>query len=249
MSATALLFTLAFVLVVMGISLWQRLDLERDLLVGTLRAGLQLLLVGYVLLQVFAWESWAGTLAMVAVMVAVATHNAARRGRDLPGVGWRVLVAIAAAAVVTLGFMLALGIIPPSARYVVPISGMMTGNAMVVAGLLLNRLQAELAARRDQVQVWLALGATPRQAVAGVLKASVRAAMIPSIDAMKTVGLVQLPGMMTGQILAGASPLEAVKYQILIVFAIAAAAGISAMLLGLLCYPLYFNMRAAQLVR
>lgn len=159
------------------------------------------------------------------------------------------LAAITVSEAVTVGLMLLLGIIPPTAQYVVPISGMVTGNAMVVAGLLLKRMQVEMDARRGQVEVLLALGATPRQAVAGVLKAAVKAGLIPCLDARKTVGLVQLPGMMTGQILAGASPLEAVKYQILIMYSITAAAAISSMVPGLLCYPLYFRVKAAQLAR
>lgn len=105
-----------------------------------------------------------------------------------------------------------------------------------------------MAARSGEIEVWLALGATPRQAAAAVLKTAVKAAMIPSIDALKTVGLVQLPGMMTGQILAGASPLEAVKYQILVMYSLAAAAAICSMVLGLLSVSTFFN-RHAQLLK
>lgn len=141
----------------------------------------------------------------------------------------------------------ALRIIPPTAQYVIPISGMVIGNAMVNAGLLLNRLEAETAARHAEVEVLLVLGATPRQAAWPVLQSAVKASIIPSVDALKTVGLVQLPGMMTGQILAGASPIEAVKYQILIMYSLAAAAGICSITLGLLCITRYFT-RSAQLV-
>jgi len=248
MSYLSLSFTLAFVFVVMGVSLWQKLDLERDLLIGTIRAAVQLLAVGWVLLWVFKLQSWIGILAMLAVMIGVAAQNAAKRGKGLPGVGVRVLAAIAFTEVITVGLMLLLHIIPATAQYVIPISGMVVGNAMVNAGLLLNRLQGEVSARRGEVEVWLALGATPRQAAAAVLKTAVKASMIPSVDALKTVGLVQLPGMMTGQILAGASPLEAVKYQILIMYSLAAAAAICSITLGALSVPLFFN-RQAQLVR
>jgi putative ABC transport system permease protein len=248
MTPISLIFTAAFVVIVALVSMWQRLELERDLLIGSVRAAVQLIAVGYVLLYVFELESWPAMIAMLAVMVAVATRNAAKRGRGLPSIHWPVLTAIVAAESVTMGLMLALRIIPPTPRYVISISGMIIGNAMIVAGLLLNRLQSEMAARRGEVEVWLALGATPRQAAGDVLKSAVKASMIPSIDALKTVGLVQLPGMMTGQILAGANPIQAVQYQILIMFSLAAAAAVCSITLGRLSLPLFFN-RDAQLVR
>ncbi len=247
MSTLSLLLTLSFVLVVAVVSMWQRLGLERDLVIGTVRAAVQLLAVGYVLLWVFEADSPPVIAAILLVMLLVAAYHAARRGQGLPGIFWRVLVAIGLAQMVTLGLMLLLQIIPPEPQYLIPLGGMVTGNAMVNAGLLLNRLQGEMSARKDEVEVWLALGASPRQASAAVLRSAVRAAMIPSVDVLKTVGLVQLPGMMTGQILAGASPLEAVKYQILIMYALAAAAAVCSITLGALCSPAFFN-RAAQLV-
>lgn len=248
MTTLSLVSTVIFVLVVAAIAAWQRLDLQRDLLIGTVRAAVQLLAVGYVLQWVFQAESWPALLGILLVMMAVATFNAAKKGRGIPGVRRWVFAAIALAEVVTVGLMLVLRIIPPAAQYIIPISGMVIGNAMVNSGLLLNRLQAEVAARQGEIEVWLCLGASPRQAANHVLKAAVKASMLPSIDALKTVGLVQLPGMMTGQILAGASPVEAVKYQILIMYAIAAAAAVCSITLGVLSISSLFN-RDAQLMQ
>jgi putative ABC transport system permease protein len=248
MSSISLLFTLAFVGVAALISRWQKLDLEKDLLWGTIRAALQLLAIGYALAWVFQNDSLLANVTILAVMVTVATVSAAKRGKGLPGIHWRILIAISLATSSTVGLMLLLRIIPFSVRYVLPFSGMMTGTAMTTASLLLNRLQGEMEARRGEVEVLLALGATPRQASARVVRAAIRAAMIPNIDVLKTVGLVQLPGTMTGQILAGQSPIEAVKYQILIMYALTATAAVCAILLGLLSYQLYFN-EEAQLIR
>ncbi|HYF93267.1 MAG TPA: iron export ABC transporter permease subunit FetB [Symbiobacteriaceae bacterium] len=188
-----------------------------------------------------------GVVAMLTVMLVVAALNAAKRGSGIPGIQWRVFGAIALAEAATVGLMVALRIIPPTAQYLIPISGMVIGNAMVNAGLLLNRFHAEVAARRGEIEVLFSLGATPRQTASTAVKSAVKASMIPSIDALKTVGLVQLPGMMTGQILAGASPVEAVKYQILIMYSLAAAAAVTSMILGLLCISSFFN-RYSQLV-
>lgn len=242
-----LAMTLVFTLLAVGASYWQRLALERDILIGAVRAAMQLLAVGYVLYFVFNARSFIFTLLMLAVMIGVATQNAARRGKGLPGAGWRVLVALTITEVVTIGLMLLIRIIQPTPQYIISISGMVVGNAMVVAGLLLNRLQGEVDSRRSEIRVLLSLGATPRQAIQDQLRAAVRACMIPSVDSLKTVGLVQLPGMMTGLILAGASPVTAVRYQILIMFSLTAAAALCSITLGLLTYRLYFN-QAYQLV-
>lgn len=248
MSTTSLIFTLAFVGITALLAVWQRLGLAKDLMVGTLRAGLQLMVIGYVLAWIFNANSVLAMLPILAVMILVATYSAAKRAPGLPGIRWRVGLAIAAGSLLTVGLMLLLRIVPVQIRYILPFVGMMTGNAMTTCSVLLNRLEGEMAARRDEVELLLALGATPRQATAQVLRAAVRAAMIPHVDILKTVGLVQLPGTMTGQILAGQSPVEAVKYQILIMYALTSTAAVAAIILGLLAYRLYFN-EAAQLVR
>ncbi len=151
---------------------------------------------------------------MITLMIAVATQNTTRRGRGLPGVWWKILIAITATEVATQGLLLTLGITPPTPQYIIPINGMMIGNAMNVSGLLLNRLQSDVKSHQPQILTHLALGATPKQSMMPYLKQSIRASMIPTSDSAKTTGLVQLPGMMTGQIIAGADPIQTVRYQI-----------------------------------
>jgi putative ABC transport system permease protein len=241
MSYLSLTLSLSFVGLAMFISLWQHLKLEKDLLVGTVRAFIQLTAVGYVLKFIFELAGWQYVTPMLAVMVLVAGQNAARRGEGLPGAFRLATLAIAVAEAITLGMLVGLGIIPFTPQYVIPISGMVIGNAMVASGLTLNRLRAEVAAQRLGILAALALGGTSRQAAEPALKAAVKAGMIPTVDSMKTVGLVQLPGMMTGQIIAGASPVEAVKYQILVQFMLSASVGITSMLVALLGYRLFFT--------
>ncbi len=146
-------------------------------------------------------------------MILMAALNIRKRGEGLPGVLGAVIISLVLTEGLSMLILLGLDIIKSTPQYVIPISGMIVGNAMVVCGLLLNSMKAEVAARRPEIEVALSLGATPREAVLGVLKSAVKAAMIPSIDSMKTLGLVQLPGMMTGQIIGGVSPIQAVKFQ------------------------------------
>ena len=115
-------------------------------------------------------------------------------------------------------------------QYLIPIAGMILGNSMTSAALAGDRLQSDLRARRDEVEARLALGFSGREAVQPMVRASLRAAMIPTVNGMMTVGLVQLPGMMTGQILAGSSPLVAIRYQIVVVFMLAAATAVGSLL-------------------
>jgi putative ABC transport system permease protein len=241
MSLLALGATLTFVILAMFLSIWQKLGVEKDMWIATVRSAVQLFLIGYVLQFVFASRQAGYILLIVAVMMLVAAQNASKRGKGLKGIFIRVLLAIALTEGVTQGLLLGLKIVSGSPQYIIPISGMIIGNAMVVSGLLLNRLQAEAKARRQEILVLLSLGATPRQASRLILKQAVRAAMIPTIDGMKTMGLVQLPGMMTGQIIAGADPVQAVRYQLLIVFSFIASAALTSIALGFLAYPALFN--------
>ncbi len=142
-----------------------------------------------------------------------------KRGKGLEGILWRIIFAVTTTEALTMVLLLRLHIIQPTPQYIIPISGMTIGNAMVVSGLFLNQMNREVQTSGGEIDALLSLGATPRQAIQQSLKRSIKSSMIPTIDGMKTVGLVQLPGMMTGMIVAGADPVEAVKYQILIMFA------------------------------
>lgn len=241
MSTFALLLTLIFVAFAIILSIWQRIGLEKDIIIGTVRAAIQLIAVGYVLHTIFRLQSWILILLMLTMMITVATLNARKKGRGLPKIGRRIAIAITSTEILTMGLLVGLKIIGSTPQYIIPISGMIIGNGMVVSGLFLNRLHSELETRREEIKVYLALGATSKQAISHVMRNTVKASMLPTIDGMKTVGLVQLPGMMTGMIVAGANPIEAVRYQILIMYSFTSSAAITAILLGLLTHGLLFN--------
>ena len=147
------------------------------------------------------------------------------------------------AAVATLGVLLLLGIVPATARYLIPLGGMVIGNAMNTASLMLTRVRDVVAEQRTKVEAALALGATSRQAVAPVLKTALRSAMIPLIDSTKTTGIIFLPGAMVGMIIAGADPLEAARLQIVVMYMLLGSVSIAAILAGLLSYRSFFTPR------
>lgn len=241
MSDLALVFTLAFILLTIVLSKWQKVGLEKDILIGTIRAAIQLLGVGYILHIIFELETWYFIVSLLSVMILIATFNAANKWKELKGYRWRIGLAITITEIITMSIVLGFGIVEADAKNIIPISGMIIGNSMVVSALFLNRIKSEMETKLEEVKVYLALGATSKQAFKNIKANTVKASMIPIIDGMKTVGLVQLPGMMTGMIIAGASPMEAVRYQILIMYSLTASSAITSIMLGVLSHSLIFN--------
>jgi len=194
----------------------------------------QLALVSLVLTTLFSVVSplWTGLAAMV--MVLFAGHEAAQRQeRRLSGwwsYGLGTSCMMVASVVVTL-FALLTALQPTPGydpRYAIPLLGMILGNCMTGVGLGLNRLTTSLTSRRAAVEAQLMLGAPRQVATAPVTREAVRSALMPVINSMAATGVVSLPGMMTGQILGGVPPAEAVKYQILVMFLIAGGTGLGA---------------------
>ncbi|MBT9282493.1 MAG: iron export ABC transporter permease subunit FetB [Hydrogenibacillus schlegelii] len=234
-------FGLGFMLLVGAIAYGLRLDLTREIAVGTIRTFLQLMAAGAVLSWLFRARSPAWLLLPLGAMLGVAAWTAWKKAGRRPGAFFRIALALTLAEAVAMGLFFGLRIVPARPETIVPMSGMIVGNAMIVAGLFYDRLLAGRREREEVLILWLSLGADRRQAYREIAQEAVRAAMLPSLDTLKTVGIVQLPGMMTGMIVAGASPLAAVGYQILIMYAIAGGAAVTAATLYVLSVPLVFT--------
>lgn len=241
MSLFAILLSFGFVMIALFLSKAFQLDLGRDLIVTSIRATIQLLIVGYILKMVFGFDHPLVIILMLLLMITVAAKNAAKRGKGLRLIFWKIFVTITIVEAITQGFLLGLHIVPATPQYIISISGMIIGNSMVIANLFLNRLKSEIDMRKEEIQLVLSLGGSIKQSIYPIVKQSIRSSLIPTIEAQKTIGLVQLPGMMTGQIIAGADPIQAVRLQLLIVFLIMSAASLTAIILGFLIYPALFN--------
>jgi len=243
MTYTTLSLTLIFVLIPLLLSKTLKLGLEKDTIIATLRSIIQLLAVGYILKFVFEAQSYLYIFLMVALMILVATLNARKKGAGIKGITWKIALTLIVIEVVTQGVLLGFNIVPATAQYIIPISGMMIGNAMVLSILFLNRFTAEITSHHNEIELILSLGGTPKQAIHRQLINAVKASMIPTIESQKTIGLVQLPGMMSGQIIGGADPIQAVQFQLLIIFALLTTATLSSIMIGFLSYPALFNER------
>lgn len=243
MSYLTLALALIFVLIPILLSKTLNLGLEKDTIVAVIRSTIQLLAVGYVLQFLFDSESMIFIILMIMLMIFAATHNARKKGVTIKGITWKLVSTYVFIEVLTQSILLGFHIIPPTAQYIIPISGMMIGNSMVLSILFLNRFTAEIDTHQDKAELILSLGGTPKQAIHKQLITSIQASTIPTIESQKTIGLVQLPGMMSGQIIAGADPIQAVQFQLLILFLVLTSAVVTSAMLGFLSYPSLFNNR------
>lgn len=230
-----------------AISLVLRLDLGRRLVIAAVRMSLQLLLIGLVLHWIFAADRWYWVVAMMFAMTLIAGIAAVRRTEfRFPGVWANSIVSVWASAwLVTALALFAIVQVDPWYRpqYAIPLLGMILGNTLNAISLGLDRLSGELDARRDQVETLLALGATRWEAAHLPVREAARTGMIPILNAMSVAGIVSLPGMMTGQLLAGADPVQAVKYQVVIMFLIAAGIALGTVSVVSLSYRRLFSAR------
>ena len=249
-SPIQLIWALGLMALAIALSAWQRLGLEWKLAVATGRTILQLLVVGYILAAVFAFRNPWAVLAVLGVMLiisAIVARNQISKKipQLLPLVGGSILIGTALTLVYT-----HLLIIQPRVwyepQYVIPLAGVVLGNAMNGAAIAGERLVSTINSSQLEIETHLSVGASPQQAVAQYRKDAIRAGLIPTINTMMVVGLVTLPGIMAGQLLGGVDPLVAAAYQILIMFMLAFATLITTVLVTWGICQKFFN-QAAQL--
>lgn len=238
---------LVLVLAAMGISRWQRVGLESDMFIAILRAFVQLVAIGYALDLIFQSRGVFWVLIVITIMVAIAGFTAGRRGGNVPHSQMVATASVGVGTVLTLGLLVILDVFPFEPRFIIPIAGMIVGNSMTVTGLVIARFRDDVRLQKPQIEAALALGATSRQATRLQLRQALATGMTPIIDSTKTVGLIALPGAMTGMILAGASPLEAVQLQIVVMYMLIGAAAFAGLTAAFLTYRQFFTP-AHQLV-
>ena len=222
------------VLVAIGVSWWAGLRLERDLLTAAVRAAAQLALLGVVLAAMIApGQPIALSWLWVAVMIVFAGWTVQRRVRQVPRLWLLSIGAFGASAIVTLGVLFGFGVFPVSGTTVVPLAGMMIGNSMTATVLVARRVTTEFKDKRLEIEARLALGQPSSEAARPYLRESLRTALIPQIETTKAVGIVFLPGMMTGLLLAGVDPLDAVQAQVVIMYLVLGSVAVTTSVIAL----------------
>jgi putative ABC transport system permease protein len=230
-----------------GLSLGLKLGVARRLFWAAGRTVVQLTAVGFVLRFVFEGERAGLTAALAALMIVAASQASVQRsGRSFTGAIPLAFVALVLSSLATVWVVTewVVGVDPWwTPRVMIPLLGMILGNGLTGISLCLDELLTRLTERAAEVEAELACGATRWEAARGPLREALRRGLIPIINSMTVAGLVSLPGMMTGQILAGASPFQAARYQIVVMFMIAAATSTGSILMALLVYRRLFNDR------
>ena len=215
-SFTDVAVALVLVAIALGVTRWWKIPVGKEISFGTVRAFVQLVAVGYALEYIFAVESpWLIILA-ITIMLVVGAREAAARLKKVERPFFITLFAISLGSVVTLGVMLVTGLINFEARYVIPLGGMIISNSMNAATLTIRRITTDLAEERLEIETALSLGMTWREATRKFQREAVINGMVSMLNFLKTVGIVALPGAMTGMILAGADPLNAVLLQLIV---------------------------------
>jgi putative ABC transport system permease protein len=227
-----------------------QLGIERRALVASARGSVQLIAVGYFLGTLLSVQRFELVLATFLVMLGMAARTGVGRlERPIPGITWLSAGALAAGTSLGVVFMTAVVVRPSpwyDAQYVIPFAGMLLGNSMNGSSLAGERFQEDLRARLPEVEARLALGLSGPESVHPLLARALRASMIPTLNSFAVAGVVQVPGMMTGQILSGVDPVIAARYQILIFFLLTTSTTVSTLLFLLLLRSRYLT-RAHQL--
>jgi putative ABC transport system permease protein len=219
----------------------RRLGVSRDLLISALRSFVQLMAVGFIVKFIFDLEALPYQLLMLLGMVIVGSITARGRAKSVRGALPIAFLSIAGGVFLTAGLMLALNIIDTKPEYLIPLGGMMVGNSMNAVALGLDRISSEVKDKRGQVEAALSLGASPQKAIESLVRRSVRASMLPLLNNMKVIGVVHLPGAMTGMLLAGAEPMEAAKIQLIVMYMLAGSTSISVLISSFFIHRAFFN--------
>ena len=240
-----LALSVLFIVINIALSLGLKLGLAQSLVVASLRMVVQLLLIGYVLNWLFALSQPLPVIALAMIMTTIAGISGVNRtSRRFVGIYWRSLLSVCISSfLITNLTTLGISQVQPwyDPQYFIPLLGMVLGNTLTGISLGLDRFMESLVNQRQKIETLLALGATRWEATHEEVKAAIKTGMIPMINSMMVMGIVSLPGMMTGQILAGANPLDAVRYQIIIIFAIASATALGTLGVVLLAWQALLN--------
>jgi putative ABC transport system permease protein len=245
LSATDIAIAASLILINGVLSLVLKLGLGRQLIWAAVRTVVQLLAIGYILGWVFDFAYWYVVLPLMCLMTLIAGFSAAGRGkRTYAGHRLDSIVSVWGSSwlVTAIGLLLVIQIQPwYEPQYAIPILGMILGNTLTGVSLGIERMMQELSSGRSTIEMILALGGSRWEAAQLAVRQAVRAGMTPTLNQMSVVGIVSLPGMMTGQVLAGQSPAEAVRYQIVIMFLIAASSALGTVGAVMLTYRRLFS--------
>lgn len=243
LTLTSLLLSSSLIMVSILFSYTQKLKLGKEIVIGAIRAIIQLTIVGYLLNFIFGLKNPFFTTFLLLFMVFNAAWNAAKRGNGIKDVFKISLISIGVSTFITIGVLIFARAIKYEPYQVIPVGGMIISNSMAAIGLCYRSLKNNFKSNYMEVETKLSLGADILPSSIEIIRESIKMGMQPTIDSMKTLGIVALPGMMTGLILAGTNPVQAIKYQIMVTFMMLSCTSIAAFIACYASYKKFFNNR------
>lgn len=250
MSNTAFGLTALLLVIPIIISYKEGLHIIKDLIVATLRAVVQLIILGFLLHYIFKInDKWLLILCVLVIIINASWNTISRASPVMHHVFWISFLAIFIGTALPLAGTVATGAIHFTANEVIPIGGMLANNGLIAINLAYQNLDRAFVQDGTNIESKLSLAATPKLASKGAIRESIRLAIVPTIDSVKTYGLVSIPGMMTGLIIGGVPPLQAIKFQLLVVFIHTTATIMSALIATYLSYGQFFNARHQLVAR
>lgn len=246
LSNLQLSLTYLLVVVVMVISSLMYVNRKKEILIATIRMTIQLFIAGSVLVFIFDTDSFIFPLAMYLLMEFFAIYNVLGSVKEAKNKNFKKIVALSifsGTSICLLFFLIAVVQVKPfyNPQYLIPLGGMIIGNSMTGVNLALKTMIDGMKNQRERIEASLMLGASKRAAMDEIIQESFDTAFLPTLNSMKNMGIISLPGMMTGQILSGISPMVAIKYQIAIMIAIMASVSICVFLFLNFGYKNFFN--------
>ena len=244
MSTTALALTGLLLLFPIIVSYKEKLHIIKDLLISTVRAIIQLIILGFLLHFIFGVnQTWLLIVFVLVIIINASWNTISRASPVMHHVFWISFVAIFVGVALPLVGVVLTGAIEFKPNEVIPIAGMLGSNGLIAINLAYQNLDREFVKEMSQIESKLALGANPKLSSKETIRNSVKTAIVPTIDSVKTYGIVSIPGMMTGLIIGGVEPLQAVKFQLMVVFIHTTATIMSALIATYLSYKQFFNHR------
>ena len=222
----------------------EKLGLEKDIIVSIVRAIVQLVAIGFILKYIFAINNTLITILLILVMIINASINTKKSGKNINHRVKISFLALLISSSVTLLVLVASKAITFTPDNIIPVAGMIISNSMVAIGLTYRTLTSSFNERRAEIETKLSLGADIKKSSRAILRKTVKLALAPNIDSAKTLGIVSLPGMMTGLILGGASPITAIKFQIIVTFMMMSGSSLAIIISTYIAYKSFFNKRS-----
>ncbi len=234
-------------IIVILISIWKKMGIGKDFIQGLLMGGSQLVAIALVLTVLFRLQEddnflWIPpVIILVGSMAIIGGWRSAKRAAKMPGAFMVTTPAIIAGASVSLMVLVISRAMPLKPQFIVPLAGMVFGNSMAICSLTLDRVIREFELNRNVIETKLSLGASSKQAMEELFRMGVRAALIPTIDRLKTLGIIFIPGAMAGLLIAGTDPLVAAEYQLIVYIMIIGGGIITALMVVILSRKRFFN--------